>query len=133
MVDYTKFDEIVARKKKQQKYLSLEEGESTFFTFLGITAGIRQNPFSGDEEEVWFVTLEDDEGNKKRWTIASLYIFNQFKEQDIQEGDRIKIAKIRQGNKTRYLVEKIKLTRVLKPLKKKQGKRPLIEEKEQEI
>lgn len=131
MVDYSAYDDIVARKKKEQRYLTLEDGECAVFTFLGIKLAIRENPFSGEEEEVWLIDLEDSEGYRKRWTVASLYIFNQFKEQNIQEGDRIRITKKRR-KKIRYLVEKIEMAKIKKVAELEGEKIPVIEEEEEE-
>lgn len=108
-MDYSQFDNIVKKKKKQGKFLTLDVNDTEVFTFLGMEAIKRQNPFSGELEDAWLVKLLDDEGNEKQWTFSSLSVFNQFKEQNIQENDKIRITKGEINGKARYSVEKMLL------------------------
>jgi len=106
-MDYSQFDPIVQQKKKKSKFLTMDAGEMAVFTFLGMEAIKRQNPISGEVEDAWLVKLLDEEGNEKQWTFTGLGVFNQFKDQNIQENDKIRISKVKQGNRTRYVVEKM--------------------------
>jgi len=106
-MDYSQFDQIVKEKRKKSKFLTMEAGETAVFTFLSMEAIKRQNPISGEVEDAWLVKLLDEEGNEKQWTFTGLGVFNQFKEQNIQENDKIRVSKVKQGNRTRYLVEKM--------------------------
>jgi len=100
-MDYSQFDPIVQKKKKRSKFLTMDINETAIFTFLGMEAIKRQNPMSGEVEDAWLIKLLDEEGNEKQWTTTSLAVFNQFKDQNIQENDKVRISKVKQNKRTR--------------------------------
>ena len=106
MTDYSSFDEQVKAKKAASKFLTIEIGESAEYEFTGMKIGM--NNFG---EDAWIVSLKgidpDLPEERKTWSVASLKVFNQFKEQNINEGDKILISREAKGSKSTYTVKKL--------------------------
>ena len=106
MTDYSSFDEQVKAKKAASKFLTIEIGESAEYEYTGMKTGV--NNFG---EDAWIVSLKGLDPTlpeeRKSWTFASLKIFDQFKDQDINEGDRILISREPKGQKSTYTVKKL--------------------------
>ena len=106
MTDYNSFDEQVKSKKAASKFLTIEIGESAEYEYTGMKTGV--NNFG---EDAWIVSLKGLDPTlpeeRKSWTFASLKIFDQFKDQDINEGDRILISREPKDQKSTYTVKKL--------------------------
>ena len=106
-MDYGTFDEDVKKKKAESKYLTIEIGESAEYEVTGMKMGV--NNFG---EDAWVVSLKGLDSSlpeeRKTWTFASLKIFDSFKGQDINEGDKILISREPKGGKSTYTVKKLK-------------------------
>ena len=111
MTDYNQFDDAVKAKKAASKFLSIEIGESAEYEFAGMKLVNQINNFSHDEETVWLVSLKGIDPKlpeeRKNWTVSSVKVFEQFKNQDINEGDRILISREPKGDKSTYIVKKL--------------------------
>jgi hypothetical protein len=110
-MDYGAFDSAVKAKNAANKFLSIQIGESAEYEFTGMKLVNQMNNFSHEPEEVWLVSLKgvDPElpEERKNWTVSSVKVFNQFKDQDINEGDRILISREPKGDKSTYIVKKL--------------------------
>ena len=110
-MDYGAFDSAVKAKNAANKFLSIQIGESAEYEFTGMKLVNQMNNFSHEPEEVWLVSLKgvDPElpEERKNWTVSSVKVFNQFKDQDINEGDRILISREPKGEKSTYTVKKL--------------------------
>ena len=107
MTDYGSFDDQVKAKKAASKFLTIEIGESAEYEFTGMKMGM--NNFG---EDAWIVSLKGLDSSlpeeRKTWTFASLKIFDSFKSQNINEGDKILISREPKGGKSTYTVKKLK-------------------------
>ena len=110
-MQYEQFDSAVKAKNAANKFLSIQIGESAEYEFTGMKLVNQMNNFSHEPEEVWLVSLKgvDPElpEERKNWTVSSVKVFNQFKDQDINEGDRILISREPKGDKSTYIVKKL--------------------------
>ena len=112
-MDYSQFDKSVAKKKAQSKFLSLSPlGESGDYIFAGMTQIQGLNYNKTEMEDQWFIELKGTNpeipDEKKNWTTASLKVYEQFVNQKIQEGDKIRITREpTTPGKTKYIVTKI--------------------------
>lgn len=107
MIDYNQFDEIVKEKRKKSKFLYLDVNQTAIFTFLNMGIAKVQNPFNQEIEDAWIITLLNEEGVEKQWTVRSLSVYEQFKRQNIQEQDKIKITRVPAGRNSKYIVLKM--------------------------
>ena len=103
---------VEKRKQASYKFLSLKVGEtSPVFIFNGITTTTQMNNFSHQIEDVWVVNLKginpEFPDEAKTWTFGSIAIFNQFKDNNIQEKDQIQIERQPKGDKSKYIVKKV--------------------------
>ncbi|MEK6884165.1 MAG: hypothetical protein AABY22_31335 [Nanoarchaeota archaeon] len=108
MLDYNAFDEMVKEKKKKSKFFSMDIDDTQVFTLLSLDKAKMINNFSGEMEDVWVYLLEDEDKNQKTWDTGSLKVFSQFKENEIQEGDRIRITCVLKGKNKNYVIEPLK-------------------------
>ena len=110
-MQYEQFDSAVKAKNAANKFLSIQIGESAEYEFTGMKLVNQMNNFSHEPEEVWLVSLKgvDPElpEERKNWTVSSVKVFNQFKDQNINEGDRILISREPKGDKSTYIVKKL--------------------------
>lgn len=112
MTDYAKFNDVEKRKQASYKFLSIKIGETSApYIFMGITATTQMSNFSHEIEDVWVVSLKGTDpelpDEVKTWTFSSVNIYNQFKDNNIQEKDKIKIERQPKGDKSKYVVTKI--------------------------
>jgi len=113
-MDYNNKEFLGVEKRKQAsyKFLSLKIGEtSAVYIFNGITTTTQMNSFSHSIEDVWVVSLKGTDPEMpeeaKTWTFGSPNIYNQFKDNNIQEKDRIQITREPKGEKSKYIVKKV--------------------------
>ena len=113
-MDYENKDLVAVQKRKQAmyKFLSLKIGEtSSVYEFQGITTTTQMNSFSHEIEDVYVARLKGTDpeipDEKKTWTFSSPNIYDQFKDKNIQEGDKIMISREPKGDKSRYIVSKV--------------------------
>lgn len=118
MTQYNDFDKLAKEKKASSKFLSLQIGENATYEYAGMVQATQMNNFSHDLEEVWVITLKgiDPEipTEKKSWSVAALAIYNQFRDQNVQEGDIIKISREPKGDKSRYVVSVVERAKTKK-------------------
>jgi hypothetical protein len=112
MVDYKSFEDGINAKKAQSKFLSIEIGGSATYELASLKASTQVSNFSGEMEDCWIAVLNGVDpkfpDEKKNWTITSLAVINQFREQNIQDGDKILIERIAKGDKkSTYKIKKL--------------------------
>lgn len=107
-VNYGDYNDIVKKKEEEIPYVtsSIPDGGSVYFIFQSVEK-IRGKNFHGKVEDQWHYEFKDASGkNDKEWDTGSLAVFNMFKEQNIQPGDRVLITKEVNGTQVRYKVKK---------------------------
>ena len=107
-MNYVQFDDFEKNKIRQNKFLISQDNESIILKFKAMKSLKMINSFSGEEEDtIQYKFLDEEFGVEKIWNAGSLSVYQQFKNNDIQEEDLVKITKKVEGNKKRYLVEKV--------------------------
>ena len=112
-MDYNskEFQDAIKRKKALSKFLSIQIGESAEYIMTSMKQSTQVSSFSGEMEDCWIVALKgvDPEipNEVKNWSVTSLAVVNQFIDQKIKDGDKIKIERQPKGDKSKYVVTKI--------------------------